>query len=116
MLIQACQLAEDTGTVASVYDMALRCSPTEESHIALERPDTVLLLATMRGGFARRSAYTNALAEQFRQSNGRYDIYDMHSNALSKMKEHHGEDQTPEIRSTLKKKLILSPRVIHSRY
>ena len=89
MLIQACQLAEDTGTVASVYDMALRCSPTEESHIALERPDTVLLLATMRGGFARRSAYTNALAEQFRQSNGRSEIYDMHSNALSKMKEHH---------------------------
>ena len=57
----------------------MRSSSTEESRITLERPHTVLLLASLRGGYATRGAYTNAMADEFRKVDGKSDIYEMHS-------------------------------------
>ena len=87
----------------------MRSSSAEESRITLERPHTVLLLASLRGGYATRGAYTNAMADEFRKVDGKSDIYEMHSRAVvsmqRKVKIH--VTQTPEFRSTLAKRLVL---------
>ena len=67
----------------------------------------MLLLASMRGGLAYRGAYTDAFAEGLRNAN-RSDISDIHQRAVVKMIELRGDNQTPEMRSTLKKKLVLT--------
>ena len=86
--------------------MAKKACPEDNTHIVLNRPHTVLLLASMREGSAKRGAYTDAMAEEFKRADGR-SIADMHQNAVAEMTKKYGEDQTPEIRSTLKKKLVL---------
>ena len=83
-----------------------RC-PQVYTHIVLNRPHTVLLLASMKGGLAYRGAYTDAFAEELRNAN-RSDIADIHQRAVVKMIELRGDNQTPEMRSTLKKKLVLT--------
>ena len=111
ILVQACQQTSySMDYLLDDHDMARRAAPEDHSHIVLDRSHTVLLLATMRGGYAKRSAYTSAIAEEFRHADGKLDVYDMHSRALTKMNMKFGEEQTPEIRSTLKKKLILYPK------
>ena len=62
MIIQACQSTEtQRETPDNDIDMAMRSSPEANSHITLERPHTVLLNATLRGGgYATRGAYTKA--------------------------------------------------------
>ena len=67
----------------------------------------MLLLASMKGGLAYRGAYTDAFAEELRNAN-RSDIADIHQRAVVKMIELRGDNQTPEMRSTLKKKLVLT--------
>ena len=85
VLVQACQHLETANTAlqAEHQDMAMRSSSAEESRITLERPHTVLLLASLRGGYATRDAYTNAMADEFRKADGRSDIYEMHSRAVA---------------------------------
>ena len=85
----------------------MRSSSAEESRITLERPHTVLLLASLRGGYATRGAYTNAMADEFRKADGRSDIYEMHSRAVVRMQREPKINQTPEFRSTLAKQLVL---------
>ena len=84
--------------------MAQKACPEDNTHIVLKRPHTALLLASMREGSAKRGAYTDAMAEEFKRADGR-SIADMHHNAVAEMRKKYGDDQTPEIRSTLKKKL-----------
>ena len=86
--------------------MAQKACPEDNTHIVLKRPHTVLLLASMREGSAQRGAYTDAMAEEFKRADGQSDIADMHHRAVAEMAKQYGEDQTPEIRSTLKKKLV----------
>jgi hypothetical protein len=107
MLVQACQQSGDVKG-SSFDDMAMRSSPAENTHIVLERPHTLLLFSSLRGGFAKRGAYTDAMAQQFKHANGKSDIHDMHAKAVLKIREQYGDKQTPEFRSTLKFRLILT--------
>ena len=84
----------------------MRSSSVEESRITLERPHTVLLLASLRGGYATRGAYTNAMADEFRKVDGKSDIYEMHSRAVVSMQGGLTITQTPEFGSTLVKQLV----------
>ena len=84
--------------------MAQKACPEDNTHIVLKRPHTVLLLASMREGSAKRGAYTDAMAKELKRADGR-SIADMHQSAVAEMTKKYGEDQTPEMRSTLKKKL-----------
>ena len=88
------------------FDMAKKACPEDNTHIVLNRPHTVLLLASMREGSAKRGAYTDAMANELKRADGR-SIADIHQNAVAEMTKKYGEDQTPEMRSTLKKKLVL---------
>ena len=85
--------------------MAMGCS--KDDRITLERPHTVLLLASLRGGYATRGAYTNAMADEFRKADGTSDIYEMHSRAVVSIQRELAIIQTPEFRSTLAKLLVL---------
>ena len=86
--------------------MAQKACPEDNTHIVLNRPHTVLLLASMREGAAQRGAYTDAMAEEFKRTDGR-SMADIHQSAVTEMTKQYGDDQTPEMRSTLKKKLVL---------
>ena len=89
----------------------MRSSSAEESRITLEKPHTVLLQASLRGGYATRGAYTNAMADEFRKVDGKSDIYEMHSRAVASMQRELTITQTPEFRSTLVKRLVLHQRM-----
>ena len=107
MLLQACQHTETTQREAPAdTDMAMRSSSAADTHITLERPHTVILQATLRGGYAKRGAYSNAIAEQFKQADGKSDVYEMHSRAVFSMTLKYGEAQTPQFTSNLKRKLL----------
>ena len=58
-------------------------------------------MASMRDGYARRGAYTDAIAQQFRDADATADISEIHYKAVVKMRQQHGDEQTPEMRSTL---------------
>ena len=64
----------------------------------------MLLNATLRGGYATRGAYTKALSDAFKLADGSHDIHTLHCMAQSIM----GEHQTPEFRSSLRKRLYLN--------
>ena len=81
--------------------------PTQTLHVILTRPHTVLLLATVTGGVAYRGVFTGAMAQQFGQSDGKMDIYEMFTRAVASLE----KQQIPEIRATLTKKLILPPPI-----
>ena len=107
MIIQACQSTEiQRETPDNDIDMAMRNSPEANSHITLERPHTVLLNATLRGGYATRGAYTKALSDALKLADGSHDIHTLHCMAQSIM----GDHQTPEFRSSLKKRLYLNSK------
>ena len=90
--------------------MALRVSPDDQTHIILNRSDTLLLLSSMRGGYARRGAYTGALAGELARADNKTDVCEMHGNAVRKMRATGDEEQIPEMRSTLTRKLIFPGR------
>ena len=106
MMVQACQ---QSGAVVGSHedDMPLRCSSKENNHIVLNRPHTMLLLPTMRDGFAKRGTYIDAITQQLKQAGQKTDVYELHQRAVFFMKEKYGNKQTAEIRSTLKKRLML---------
>ena len=107
-MVQACQQTEENRTRSKDgFDLAQRACPSVNTHIILTIPHTVLLLASMRDGFAKRGAYTDAMAHEFRTAEGNSDIYELHGRAVAEMIKKYGDEQTPELRSTLKKKLVL---------
>ena len=81
-------------------------TPTQTLTIHLQRPHTVLLLATVMGSVAYRGYFTGAIADQLKQADGKTDIYTMYLRAAGSMRK---PEQTPEFRSTMKKSLILPP-------
>ena len=118
MLIQACQkginrLSESSSASVKEDPLPTQLSdPSSNQHITLTRPHTVLLLATVRGGVAYRGMFTGAMADQFRSSDGRTDIYRMFTQAVSAMKKSQPEStyqQDPEFRAVTEKTLILPP-------
>ena len=115
MVVQACQVFSTFNvvqqTALSNADPAVPCQvvdPHRNKHIVLRRPHTVLLLATVTGGLAIRGAFTGAIAEVVRRSDGKTDICEMFHKAVDNMSD---EEQTPEMRVTTKKLLILPPAV-----
>ena len=70
MLIQACQdnsslaevLGTDTAVPTSISDQL------QNQHVTLQRPDTVLMLASVREGKALRGAFTGAIADELSTS------------------------------------------------
>ena len=91
MLLQACQVADDSQlakyTTSKSHDPAPTSlsDPLSNQHITLTRPHTVLLLATVTGGLAIRGAFTGALADQIRVSDGKTVIYCMFNKAVNSM-------------------------------
>ena len=85
--------------------------PDEKKYITLERPNTLLLLSAVTGSFAKRGAYTGALAEQIAAADGVKIIEELQATARIEMLKNHPEykAQIPEMRSTLMKKLVLPP-------
>ena len=78
----------------------------------------MLLLATVTGGLAIRGAFTGALADQIRVSDGKTDIYCMFNRAVNSMIRNEPAcvelGQIPEIRATTDKSLILLPAITNT--
>ena len=57
-------------------------------------------MSSVIGGYAKREAFTGAMARQFAKADGKTTINDMVTNAVVEMKENEeeGYNQTPEIR------------------
>ena len=112
-MIQACQNfnGQLPPGVSSQRIDANAGKPNEAKYITLERPNTLLLLSSITGGFAKRGAYTGALAEQIAKANGKSSIEDMQTTARIEMLKTHPDyrGQIPEMRSTLMKRLVLPP-------
>ena len=116
MLLQACQVADDSQlakyTTLKSHDPAPSSlsDPLSNQHITLTRPHTVLLLATVRGGVAYRGVFTGAMADEFRSADGKKDIYAMFTSAAAKVAATPGcENQDKRFESTTKKTFILPP-------
>ena len=67
--MQACQAADPRlGASSAKSQDPAPTSPSDpgsNQHITLTRPNTVLLLATVRGGVADRGVFSGAMANQF---------------------------------------------------
>ena len=87
--------------------------PHRDQHITLTRPNTVLLLATVRGGVAYRGVFTGAMADQFRSADGKKDINAMFTLAANstrlRIDGSLAAEQIPKLESTTHKFLILPP-------
>ena len=89
-MIQACQ---ESASFQKERDHSLDPLPWnsqdkyKNQHITLTRPNTALLLATMRGGLALRGVFTGAMANQFRKADGNKDISSMFYDACVELKE-----------------------------
>ena len=87
--------------------------PHRDQHITLTRPNTVLLLATVRGGVAYRGVFTGAMADQFRSADGKKDINAMFTLAANSTRQRNdgslAAEQIPKLESTTHKLLILPP-------
>ena len=118
MVIQACQVfsthgmlppaddsQSDAPTPGSVLD------PHQNKHLVLQRRHTALLMATVSGGLAYRGAFTGAIANEFREADGKKDICSMYIHAVA---DPACREQCPEFRMTLDKTLILPPAVGNS--
>ena len=121
ILIQACQDADRaltshaTGGGTPEPDPAPTqlSDPHRDQHITLTRPNTVLLLATVRGGVAYRGIFTGAMADQFRSADGKKDINAMFTLAANSTRQRIdgslAAEQIPKLESTTYKFLILPP-------
>ena len=80
-------------------------------YVVLERPNTVLILSTVFGGTAVRGAFTDALSEELLEADGCRTMTTLFNRAVDRMKKKDPEcaDQTPELRMTTQKELILPP-------
>ena len=108
VLIQACQGSLGVQDQASIQTI----DHHRTQHIELQRPNTVLLLASKRGGPALRGAFTGAVADVVQVADGITDISAMFDIAAGGIMENQrciAIGQTPEFRSTLSKLLILPP-------
>ena len=124
MVIQACQVFRTHGVVPSQPSESTPATPSQvtdphnNKHIVLRRPHTMLLLATVTGGLAIRGAFTGALADQIRASDGKTDIYCMFNKAVNSMIRNEPAcvelGQIPEIRATTDKSLILPPAITNT--
>mgnify|MGYP001800815500 FL=1 len=75
--------------------------------VELRRPHTLLLLSTVAGGEAERGVFTGAIAEVLSQTaKAEIDAYELFNGAVLITKEK-CKEQTPELRSTLGKSLII---------
>ena len=113
--MQACQVTPTQGAVvvqveddsdADAPKRYVAADPLRNMHIVLTRPHTVLLLATVTGGVAHRGAFTSAVADQIRATDGKTDICTMFCKAAKNLS---CEKQCPEFRMTLSKMLALPP-------
>ena len=121
ILIQACQDADRalashaTGGGTPEPDPAPTqlSDPHRDQHITLTRPNTVLLIATVRGGVAYRGVFTGAMADQFRSADGKKDINAMFTLAANSTRQRSdgllAAEQIPKLESTTHKFLILPP-------
>ena len=126
MVIQACQLFSSYGVLPSQPSESDPATPSQltdphnNKHIVLIRPHTVLLLATVTGGLAIRGAFTGALADQIRVSDGKTDIYCMFNRAVNSMMRNEPAcvelGQVPEFKATTDKSLILPPAIANTNY
>ena len=117
VVIQACQkdIGEPGATSATddpnqAFDPRVAKAPAVDlgDVVELRRPHTVLLMSTVAGGDSLRGAFTGAIAETFHKVDGKSSIYTMFSKSKEKMSQLRAE-QTFEMRTTLKKELILPP-------
>ena len=87
--------------------------PHRDQHVTLTRRNTVLLLATVRGGVAYRGLFTGAMADQFRSADGKKDINAMFTLAANSARLRNdgllAAKQIPKLESTAHKFLILPP-------
>ena len=112
MLIQACQDAATVGADVSSADAATH-NAQQDLEINLTRSDTVLLLATGRGGKAIRGRFTGAMADEFRKHGEDKDIIKMFERARDRIMNDvdcQKVQQQPECKETIgSKKLLLPP-------
>ena len=83
-------------------------NPHYNKHIVLRRPHTVLLLSIVTGGLAIKGAFTGAIADELRKSDGKTYIYSMFTLTVNKLVRSQSL-QRPEMRSTADKFLVLPP-------
>ena len=114
LVLQACQGFFSAATLPPDDDDSESDAPTPSSvvdphhnkHIVLRRRHTALLMATVTGGVAYRGAFTGAIANEFREADGKKDICSMYISAAA---DSACREQCPEFRMTLDKTLILPP-------
>lgn len=106
-MVQACQeYFTSTGSRGQQSYDAGRDNPQDSKHIVLDRPHSLLLMATIVGDRAERGSYTGALAKQISRADGKTTILEMETRARIEMMNENPQ-QTPEMRNTLKRSLIL---------
>ena len=83
----------------------------DNKFVELDRAHTLLLMSSVVRGYAKREAFTGAMARQFAKADGKTTIDEMVIAAKIDMKksEEEGYNQSPEARNTLQKNLILPP-------
>ena len=110
VIIQACQgvtVASPSAPAVTQADASRGNPPLKEHSIVLTRPHTLLLMSTVARGLAKRGAFTGALAKQIANADGRTPIYHMIAEAKVDMDRTITDNQTSEVRDTLKRKLVL---------
>ena len=112
VLIQVCQDAATVGADIKSADAATH-NNQQDLEINLTRSDTVLLLATGRGGKAIRGRFTGAMADEFRKPGEDKDIIKMFERARDRIMKDVGcqkVGQQPECKETIgSRKLLLPP-------
>ena len=90
----------------------------ERAGYTIEHRDVITMMSTVSGGVAFRQQMIPMFAEELRDSANNGDIYEIflktHEKLRNKLKGTAGEDQIPEYRSTLTKKLSLRNIFAHS--
>lgn len=108
MIVQACQ---GYIPLESQSQPEVEGSQEIHRHVVLTRPHTLLLMASVVGGLAKRGEFTGALAKQIAKADGKVNIIEMVQNSIIDMNSGKSEahEQTPISRSTLQRTLILPP-------
>ena len=83
----------------------------QKAGYTIEHRDVITMMSTVSGGVAYRQQMIPMFAEELRDSANNGDIYEIflktHEKLRNKLKGTAGEDQIPDYRSTLTKKLSL---------
>lgn len=107
IIIQSCR---GRGQAYRLTHHVMSAISGDKTHISLERPNTVLISATVPGGKAYRGAFTGALSDQIRHADGKADIHEMFQQAYKQLQKEHPK-QTPVLSHTLRKSLVLPPSI-----